>query len=272
MSRVNDAAERAAGLRATRAYAELLFAFGFARLGEAGEVGRLRESAPRCLRAEPRFSVIQSHLLGAFRYRIDEATRGEPHTGGISGEVGTDIERYLLHPGDHKLTPDPGPYFLAQFLALSRVLEPERVCNPYYGWMAHSPRQPDGREQYPLWGSLPKDREITESSFTAFRGRCSDTRIVEEVVVAFLRGARKRPFEEIGVLLRELFDRIPPVPNTFTTCGVYSRLHLGVTDAVVLMVVGTGPLPPSAERPARLELLKQLHPRVLSWIEAVPAR
>src|SRR5262245_16794953 len=69
------------GRRATGAYADLMVAFGFARLGDAATAEQLRSDAARELDAIETNREFHRLARLAFECRIAEALRGEPHTG-----------------------------------------------------------------------------------------------------------------------------------------------------------------------------------------------
>jgi hypothetical protein len=76
-----------------------------------------------------------------------------------------------------------------------------------------------------------------------------------------------------GPLLLDLFRRLRPVPNTFTTATHFSRLHLDVAEAAVLAVSTHDFAPPPAlarrlgaeEVRGRRALLLDLREAVYAW-------
>jgi hypothetical protein len=71
-------------LATNRAYTDLIFAFGLARVGEAAASGRLLRSSADTL---GRGDEVHRCLLRTFTYRIDQALAGRPHAGPLPAEV-----------------------------------------------------------------------------------------------------------------------------------------------------------------------------------------
>jgi hypothetical protein len=120
------------GLQQTAAYIDLLFAFGFARLGEAGAARGLAAQAGALLEASG--NEAHTFLLEAFRYRIDQAIAGKPHSGPLPTEqleyleqMRRDIEAL---PKDD-LTGRLPPYVIERMKEQSRVLDPQEEIDPY---------------------------------------------------------------------------------------------------------------------------------------------
>jgi hypothetical protein len=67
----------------TRAYVDLIFAFGLAKVGEGHAARELLDQATGALNA---LDEAHACLLAAFRYRIRQALDGEPHTGTLPAE------------------------------------------------------------------------------------------------------------------------------------------------------------------------------------------
>jgi hypothetical protein len=101
----------------TSAYTELVFAFGLARLGEAGASRSLIEQAAGVLRGK---DEVHEVLGQAFRYRIDEALAGRPHAGPLPEAVRGHIDRLIVE----------------RLRQHSRILEPDQKIDPYHIWAA----------------------------------------------------------------------------------------------------------------------------------------
>ncbi len=107
----------------TRAYADLLFAFGLARLGESDDAKRLLQLARGMLNGENR---VHRFLLAAFEGRIQNVLDGKPHTGPLPQSLLEELEsmaqldRYVIERVRHN----------------SRILEPDRQIDPYRHWVA----------------------------------------------------------------------------------------------------------------------------------------
>jgi len=105
-------------LPATLAYAELIFAFGLARLGEVGEARRLQQRARLFLQSKQ--DEAHQFLAEAYGFRIEQALAGKPHAGSLPEELlaalkamtGKDIA--------------PLSYKVNRLRSLSRILEPSQ--------------------------------------------------------------------------------------------------------------------------------------------------
>ena len=122
------------GHEPTRAYADLTLAFGFARLGAADDAKQCANDAESILGQ----SADESHgwLLLLYRYRIDEALRGNRHGGIVPDGVRSPnaAETQQRAAGDGNATGGREVYVTDQFLTQSRVLDPEECTDPYRAW------------------------------------------------------------------------------------------------------------------------------------------
>lgn len=107
----------------TRAYVDLLFAWAHARLGEPA---RARDESEEARARLPTTSLHQ-WLGTAFRHRIDQAIRGESHSGewpaGLLASLNTLDNRVL-----RGVNPE---YVVDQLRCNSRILEPDLGVDPY---------------------------------------------------------------------------------------------------------------------------------------------
>ena len=107
----------------TAAYADLMLAWAFGKLGDRGHAKSLETSAARLLGqppgrgADPR---VHAHLLALFRERIRQAQDGRCDPGEPSLTVPDSIEPL-------------GRYAIDSFRKVSRVLEPDAVVDPFEG-------------------------------------------------------------------------------------------------------------------------------------------
>ncbi|MGH7225552.1 MAG: hypothetical protein ACRELF_20225, partial [Gemmataceae bacterium] len=105
----------------TMAYAQLLFAFGLARLGENDDAKRLLHGARQVLSAE---NQVHRFLLRAFEARIHTVLDGKACSGPLPQpllkelEDMTMLDRYVVERLRHN----------------SRILEPDWQINPYRHW------------------------------------------------------------------------------------------------------------------------------------------
>jgi hypothetical protein len=119
------------GLQQTASYIDLLFAFGFARLGQAGAARNLVRQASTAIEAAG--SEAHTFLLEAFRYRIDQAIAGKPHAGPLPPEQLEYLEQ-MRREAETLPRDDPrrlAPYVIDRMLEQSRVLQPQEQFDPY---------------------------------------------------------------------------------------------------------------------------------------------
>jgi hypothetical protein len=97
-----------------------------------------------------------------------------------------------------------------------------------------------------------------------------------KVAGSYLLAHRFAPFDLLASAISQLFTQAPHIPDTFTTRTHYSRLHLQVSDAVVLALVTSdfSATPAElrhrlgeAETDARRQALPQMRARVIEWGE-----
>jgi hypothetical protein len=109
----------------TSAYADLIFAFGLARLGEVDASRALADRAKGVLADK---DEVHSVLYRAYRHRIEEAVAGRPHAGPLSEDVRQSLQRL-----------DKMNCFIVDRLRQhSRILEPDQKVDPYRIWAAKS--------------------------------------------------------------------------------------------------------------------------------------
>lgn len=132
-------------IRASFPYADLMFALGFATLGDHATANMLVEDArtvmegpipeggtPRADQAVTS-AVVRNLLFKALRFRIDEALAGRPHVGGLSSEFQYDLDQIRTRcrqgrvNNPHKLA----LYAIGRFLEQYRSAEPEERADPY---------------------------------------------------------------------------------------------------------------------------------------------
>lgn len=109
--------------RLTSAYADLMFAFGLARLGEVAESQRLVQAAKDVLGP---LDDVHTFLLEAFDFRIHQALEGKS----ISGPLPPEQIEYL-----GQMERDPR-FKVDRLRENSRILEPHEKLDPYRLWTA----------------------------------------------------------------------------------------------------------------------------------------
>lgn len=130
-------------------YVDLMFAFGYATLGDRPRAAALAEDArkvmvvpvPETWQDQKHFeatvsAVVSGFLFKAFRHRIDRALAGRPHTGPLSTEVMATLDEITnrAHAGGTN-----NPYLRAEHVidkmrAVHRLLEPDLRVDPYVYW------------------------------------------------------------------------------------------------------------------------------------------
>jgi hypothetical protein len=121
----------------TTAYIDLLFAFGFARLGEAARARDLMRTSTAVL-DDTAADTRDAHLvlLQGYTWRIEQALQGLPHAGPLPRE----LLEYLaqMHAEAERLPRSneynkrrTGPYAVERLREQSRILEPLEKFDPY---------------------------------------------------------------------------------------------------------------------------------------------
>jgi cellulose synthase operon protein C len=125
----------------TRAYVDLMFAWGHARLGEADTVRQLVAEAAQRLHPSPdptnpfpQVDAVHAWLLDAFTFRIEEAIAGRPHGGPWPAES---IRRLEGMDEPNRTNQASRRYVVDRLRQLSRILEPAAEVDPYSQWKIH---------------------------------------------------------------------------------------------------------------------------------------
>jgi len=110
-------------LATNQAYADLIFAFGLARLGQNDASRNLLKEASGVLDRE---DVVQRCFLRAFSYRIEEALAGRPHAGPLSNQVLVSFADLTKLENGRRLR-----YTADRMRDWSRIVEPHERCDAY---------------------------------------------------------------------------------------------------------------------------------------------
>jgi hypothetical protein len=110
---------------ATGAYADLTFAFGLARLGEAAASQQLLQRAQPALEEQARRPHGEAHefLARAYTYRIEQAHVDKPHQGPLPPELLRRLETFKADQTQGTTSPRYAADRLRQY---SRILEPDQ--------------------------------------------------------------------------------------------------------------------------------------------------
>jgi hypothetical protein len=106
----------------TDAYADLIFSFGLASLGEAEAAVELMDRARRELAA--RRDDVHSFLCEGYCYRVRQALGGEPHAGPLPQRLMDTLQQM----GSYKA------YIIDRLRSHSLILEPDQRIDPYGEW------------------------------------------------------------------------------------------------------------------------------------------
>jgi cellulose synthase operon protein C len=124
---------------ATLGYIDLFFAFGLAKLGESVPSRQLIDSAGQQLlhyRSNEDRAIAANFLHKAFKYRIEQALSGKPHTGLLDQVLLTELEQ--IHGranGQANNTHGMAHYVINRLREQCRILEPQEKLDPYAEWM-----------------------------------------------------------------------------------------------------------------------------------------
>lgn len=214
----------------TRAYSDLLFAFGLARLGENDDAKRLLQRARDLLRNE---NLVHRFLLASFEERIRNVFNVKPHSGPLSQPLLEELEgmsmldRYAIERVRHN----------------SRILEPDRQVDPYRHWAA---RQSELDKALVELADLT-DRLDIQSRIRSLLGKTSKGEAAGEERLKILRaGVELGPYvgEEFAreMLQQALpaFDALPKPSDHFGLEGraeflekaIFTAAHFGCTEHV----------------------------------------
>lgn len=137
----------AGDVTATPAYADLLFAFAFARFGDATRARELLRAGKAVLAgppppsAVPYWSITNGILARAFEARVEQVLAGVPPVGpfpqGILDDIHTHFERAGLDKPGQAVANSPdgmGHYTIARMREQSAILDPYESVDPKLLW------------------------------------------------------------------------------------------------------------------------------------------
>lgn len=144
-------AQKNVHLLANLPYVDLMFAFGFATLGDHPTANKLVEDARKVMEGPipaggnaladqiVTAAVARNFLFHALRTRIVEVFEGRPHVGPLPPSVSTELDELRVRS---RQGPVNNPYKLALFV-IDRfreqysIVEPEEQPDPYFEWTTH---------------------------------------------------------------------------------------------------------------------------------------
>jgi cellulose synthase operon protein C len=113
-------------------YVDLMFAFGFAKLGESTAARDLMNGAVNLLlndwNRDPIMQRAHEVLAKGFVWRIENALAGKPHAGQLPVELQEQIKVIDRDRGQNGPTPK---YIVDRMIEQSWILEPEEAIDPY---------------------------------------------------------------------------------------------------------------------------------------------
>src|SRR5262245_33289961 len=157
------AAQNNEHLKPNEPYVDLLFALGFATLGDAASAKKLLEDARRVMEGPipaagnplADFAVckaiVHNFLFKGLRYRIEQARIGQPHAGSLSAELLVELAEITKKGNTGSVH---NPYKLAEFVINRfrhecRILEPSERVDPYLAWSKHTDISATARAELP---------------------------------------------------------------------------------------------------------------------------
>lgn len=152
-------AQKNDAIRQNLPYVDLLFAFAFARLGEATPAKKLLEDArkvmetkvPAAWQDHKNFdavvaAVTHNYLYRGFRHRVEQVLIGKQQGGQLSAALAEATEEIIANGaiemprGPNGQTDNPyrrADYVIGRIREQSRILEPHERLHPYAKWMKH---------------------------------------------------------------------------------------------------------------------------------------
>lgn len=119
----------------TRAYADLIFAYGLARLGETSGARRLQAASAEVLSKR---DDIHAFLLRAYTYRIQQVLEGKFHGGPLPEELQECLSQITHKKDSAGRVVHLDAYKIDQLRLHSRILEPQERVDPLRHLLARS--------------------------------------------------------------------------------------------------------------------------------------
>jgi hypothetical protein len=191
-------------------FVDLFFAFALSKLGETTEAKKLVEAARKLMEVpipavrsqqdEPKViaAVISNFLFKAFKYRVDQALAGKPHSGQLAPELIEELDEIQQRS---KSTPNnPSTlthYVISRMRDQSQILEPHEKFDPYSEWTK---------------GQDPLRKELAE--LPTLR---DPNKLADRIRKLHRAGIPTRPLKEVQfLLLHEALPLAPRVGEAFT--------------------------------------------------------
>jgi len=129
--------------KVTLPYIDMMFAFAYAKLGEVTPARALMDNARHLMVHENPTQDLQittNFLFKAFRYRVEQAIAGQPHTGPLDAALLAELDEIQKKGPTAAQGSNPfsyAHYAVMRMRDLSRILEPQEKLDPYSEWMKH---------------------------------------------------------------------------------------------------------------------------------------
>jgi hypothetical protein len=227
-------AEGESGL--TPSYADLIFAFAMARLGETAACHRLLHRARRPLAEQAGRGYDEAHdfLMRAYVYRIEQALAGKPH----QGPLPPDLLRRLDDLNSEQSADARFARYVVDLLRhSSRILEPDEKVDPYAAWLPSS-RSLD--QELARLANMPDRKALAAGLDRLLREAPAllTDRSAAEARANVLQAAPElapRIGEEFGLQMLErlgsLYDALPPARGLVDLGGHAPLLYAGLFTA-----------------------------------------
>ncbi|PID39890.1 MAG: hypothetical protein CSA65_00475 [Proteobacteria bacterium] len=167
----------------TRAYVQLSFAWGFARLGQADRARQLRDASLPLVDAD---DPIHGYLSDAYSARVDQALEGLPAETPLSRELSGRLNDLPRFPR----------YKIDRLRQASSILEPQERLNPVLAFQRDE-ADPRGEE------------------FAALRGMSDATELTEQVAAIMAKAlAAETELDDRARLFDGVMDFFPMLPES----------------------------------------------------------
>jgi len=204
-------------------YLDLIFAFGFARIGQARRSRELLKSAEAIVAArkidssasEAGFDKVQDFLLRAYRYRIEQALHGRPHVGPLPVDWRNDLDEQLKEGSVNYERHFVGPrYAINRRCQESWILEPQELLDIYRDYhQRHRVQQEASRKQTVLYQDFQQKKNVELEKRLAELSNIKDSRLLKTQILEVLKSETGNPLnlEESADILANLLLISPRV-------------------------------------------------------------
>jgi hypothetical protein len=199
-------------------YVDLIFAFGFARIGEPGRARELVRAAEAVVSAivarrgqrdeAPQAAEIHDFLFRAYRYRIEQALAGKPHAGPLPAELHELLDRTLVNE-----VINTSRLVVERRRDDSRILEPQERVEVYGNYLRK--RDVEFDRQLVALPRVREPRELRATVRDLLRSAGSRLNAAEDTVAVLIDALVLSPrvgesfASELLALIEPSLDRLP---------------------------------------------------------------